>query len=172
MRRIAIALLLLVLLLSGCGGVSKEDYDAVCTERDALRTELQETQTELQELRDTPDRMTVKIKGDFIATVRALIPDYETDYETPRVAVVTLFQSTPFTVYTGAFTGQLEVGETYVFEIKEQAVEISLEEYEYSFPDPEVVFPQYNLCLSGFRLAEEGEGGLDSVHLEYEAYET
>ena len=39
MRRIGIMLLLLILLLTGCGGVSKEDYDAAVRERDALRRE-------------------------------------------------------------------------------------------------------------------------------------
>lgn len=168
MRRIGIALLLLALLLSGCGGVSKEDYDAVVRERDALRAELQEAQAEMQELLDEPDTVTVTLKGSFTATVRALIPDYVTDYETPRMAVVTLFQSTPFTIYSDSFTDQLEVGETYVFEIKENTVEVPLEEYERGFPDPEEMML---LWVSGFRPAEESDCGLDSVHLEYELCE-
>ena len=40
MKQIGSLLLLLVLLLSGCGGVSKEEYDAVVRERDALREEI------------------------------------------------------------------------------------------------------------------------------------
>ena len=44
MRRIISALLLLALLLTGCG-VSKEEYDAMVQERDALLAE-----AELQEL--------------------------------------------------------------------------------------------------------------------------
>ena len=36
MKQIGSLLLLLALLLTGCGGVSKEEYDAACAERDAL----------------------------------------------------------------------------------------------------------------------------------------
>ncbi len=155
---------LMIVSLAGCGGVSKERYDEVCAERDALKLELEELRNSPEE----PDTVRVKLKGTFTATVRALIPDYESDYTTPLMTVVTLFQSTPFTIYTGSFTEQLEVGKTYVFEIKEQVVEIPLSEYETGCPDPEVVFPQYNLRLSGFREASESDCGLDSVHLVYE----
>lgn len=171
MRRIGIVCLLL-LLLTGCGGVPKEDYVAVVRERDALRAELQEAQAELQGLRDEPDTVTVKVRGSFTATVRALIPDYETDYETPRVAVVTLFQSTPFTIYTMDLTQWLEVGKTYVFEVEMSRYDIiTREEYESgTVLEPEVVFSMYpSLYISNFHPAEEKDCGLDSVHLEYEA---
>ena len=184
MKRITSVLLLLALLLTGCGGVSKEDFSAVCEERDALRKELREfeeqreqelaaLQADLQYLQEqqekSPDTVTVKVTGEFTVTVRSLIPDYVTDYETPRMAVVTLFQSTPFTIYTGEFTEQLEAGETYVFEVKEETVEVSPEEYERGFPDPEEM---RLLRISGFRPAEEKDCGLDSVHLKYELYES
>ena len=175
MRRITSACLLLALLLTGCGGVSKEDYDTVVRERDALRAELQETQAELQELRDEPDTVTVKVTGEFTATVRALIPDYETDYETPRMAVVTLFQSTPFTIYTMDLTQWLEEGETYVFEVEMSRYDIiTRQEYESgTLLNPEVAFSMYpSLYISDFRPAEEKDCGLDSVHLEYELYES
>ena len=175
MKRIASVYLLLALLLSGCGGVSKEDYDALVRERDALRAELQETQTELQELRNEPDTVTVKIKGSFTATVRSLIPDYVTDGETPRMAVVTLFQSTPFTLF-GVDTDRLEAGETYVFEVEmNRCQDITREEYESgSLLTPEIILPMYHpyIRISGFRPAEESDCGLDSVHLEYELYES
>ena len=189
MKRITSVLLLLALLLTGCGGVSREDYEAVRAERDALRAELRELeerreqelaalQADLQYLQEqqeaSPDTVLVKLKGDFTATVWALIPDYVTDYETPRMAVVSLFQGTPFTIYTGEFTKQLEAGETYVFEVEMRSFEdISREEYESgSLLDPEVALSAYHLRISGFRLAEEKDCGLDSVHLKYELYES
>ena len=166
MRRIGIALLLLALLLSGCGGVSKEDYDAVVRERDALRAELEHEKA--------PDTVLVTIKGDFTATVRALIPDYVSDGETPRMALVTLFQSTPFTLF-GVDTDRLEAGETYVFEVEmNQCQDITREEYESgSLLTPEIILPMYHpyIRISGFRPAEESDCGLDSVHLEYELCE-
>ena len=164
MRRIGIALLLLALLLSGCGGVSKEDYDAVVRERDALRAELQEAQAEMQELRDSSDTMRVTLKGSFTATVRALILEGEAS----PMAVAELFQSEPFFLSTGEFTEQLEVGETYVFEIKtRENIEIPASDYASGCPDP-VDIAWYNLQVADFRVAEEADCGLDSCHLVYE----
>ena len=169
MKQIGSLLLLLALLLSGCGGVSKEEYDAVVRERDALREELQKQQEK------SPGTVTVKVTGEFTATVRSLIPDYETDDETPRMAVVTLFQSTPFTIYTGELTKHLEEGETYVFEVEMSRYDIiTRQEYESgTLLNPEVAFSMYpSLYISNFRPAEESDWGLDSVHLAYEACET
>ena len=165
MRRITSVCLLLALLMTGCGGVSKEEYDAVVQERDALLAEAELRELQAQEA--APSTVSVKLKGNFTATVRALIPDYVSDDQTPRIAVVTLFQSTPFTIYSGSFTERLKVGETYVFEIKEKTVEVSTEEYERNFPAPEGML----LWVSDFREAEESDCGLDSVHLEYELCE-
>ena len=163
MRRIGIMLLLLILLLTGCGGVSKEDYDAAVRERDALQEELQETQAKLQELRDSTDTMTGTLKGSFTATVRALL-----DYDVPEMAVVSLFQSTPFFLCTEKLTEQLEVGETYVFEIEtRENLEIPASEYASGCPDP-VDIPWHNLWAASARLAGEADGGLDSCHLVYE----
>ena len=163
MKRITSVLLLLALLLTGCG-ISKEEYDAVVQERDALLTELQETQAELQELRDSSDTMTVTLKGSFTATVRALILEGEAS----PMAVVELFQSTPFFICTRAVKEQLEVGETYVFEIKtRENIEIPASEYTSGYPDP-VDIAWYNLQVSDFRAAEEADCGLDSCHLVYE----
>lgn len=46
------------------------------------------------------------IGGSFTATVRDVIPDYCLDDTTPLVAVVTEFQSQPFTVYVGEELGK------------------------------------------------------------------
>ena len=161
--------MLLALLLSGCGGVSKEEYDAVVRERDVLREELKKQQEK------SPGTVTVKVTGEFTATVRSLIPDYETDDASPYMAVVTLFQSTPFTIYTGELTKHLEEGETYVFEVEMSRYDIiTRQEYESgTLLNPEVAFSMYpSLYISNFRPAEESDWGLDSVHLAYEACET
>lgn len=161
MKRIGSMVLLLVLLLTGCGGVSKEEYEAVCAQRDALREELEREQE--------PDTVSVTIRGGFTATVRDLIPDYVLDDKSPRMAVVTLFQSSPFALYVGDLGEQMKAGETYVFEIEAgESVEISEEEYAFGSPDPEIDIARYNLQVSGFRPAEEGEYGLESNGLVYE----
>ena len=46
------------------------------------------------------------IGGSFTATVRDVLPDYCLDDTTPLVAVVTAFQSPPFTVYVGEELGK------------------------------------------------------------------
>ena len=106
-RRSIISLLALLLALAGCGGVSREAYDRVCAERDALQARLEEAEV-----------LPVTVSGTFAARVRDLIPDYVLDSETPRVAVVTLFQSGPFTLQVGDLAQELEIGGTYVFEIE------------------------------------------------------
>lgn len=173
MRRIISALLLLALLLTGCGGVSKEEYAAMVQERDALLAEAELQELQAQEA--SPDTVTVKVTGEFTATVRSLIPDYVTDDKTPYMAVATLFQSTPFTIYTGELTKHLEEGETYVFEVEMSRYDIiTRQEYESgTLLNPEVAFSMYpSLYISNFRPAEESDWGLDSVHLAYEACET
>ena len=68
MKRMTGAVLLLVLLLSGCG-VSNEEYGAVCAERDALRAELQE----LQGTEEPSDTVTVKVQGSFTADRKSVV---------------------------------------------------------------------------------------------------
>lgn len=112
---------------------------------------------------DTDIKTTVS--GSFTVGVRDVIPDYCFDDRTPNVAVVTEFQSYPFTIFVGEEIGsQLEVGETYVFTIKPIVVEYSKEYLEkmslsslvWELPDFEIV---------DFRLANEDELGLESLCL-------
>jgi len=158
----------MIISLAGCGRVSEEQYNKICAERDAL-------QAELQELKDSappeePDTVWVKLSGTFTATVRALVPDYVSDNTTPMMAVVTLFQSTPFTIYTGDLTEQLEPGETYVFELKAETLKMTAEEYAYMSNEAflEEAAAKYGPRFSGFRKAAESDCGLDSVHLVFE----
>ena len=72
-RGLILSLLALLLALAGCGGVSREEYDRVCAERDALQARLEEAEA-----------LPVTVSGTFAARVRDLIPDYVLDSETPR----------------------------------------------------------------------------------------
>ena len=156
---------LIVLSLTGCGGISEEEYQQVCEERDALRLELQELQNSMEA--EKQDTVQVIISGTFAATVRDLIPDYVSD-ERLSMGIVTLFQCPPFLMYIGDFTDQLEIGKNYIFEIEPKIVEIKTKDYEIDLSYPEVVVPKYHLMLAGVRESEESERGLDSVHLTYE----
>ncbi len=157
-RRLILSLLALLLALAGCGGVSREEYDRVCAERDALQARLEEAEA-----------LPVTVSGTFAARVRDLIPDYVLDSETPRVAVVTLFQSGPFTLQVGDLAQELEIGGTYVFEIEpREDLEITAEEYEGGAPFADEAISRYGLRIAGFRAAREDEFGLDSSCIVFE----
>ena len=162
-RRLIISLLALLLALAGCGGVSREEYDRVCAERDALQARLEEARP------DGADALPVTVRGTFAARVRDLIPDYVLDSDTPRVAVVTLFQSGPFTLQVGDLAQELEIGGTYVFEIEpREDLEITAEEYEGGAPFADEAISRYGLRIAGFRAAREDEFGLDSSRIVFE----
>ena len=160
-RGLILSLLALLLALAGCGGVSREEYDRVCAERDALQARLEEA--------DGAEARSVTVSGTFAASVRDLIPDYVLDSETPRVAVVTLFQSGPFTLQVGDLAQELEIGGTYVFEIEpREDLEITAEEYEGGAPFADEAISRYGLRIAGFRAAREDEFGLDSSCIVFE----
>ena len=58
-----------------------------------------------------------QLEGSFLATVRGVIPDYVLDDSTPLIAILTTFQSGPFLALVGEEAAQLEVGESYIFQI-------------------------------------------------------
>ena len=88
------------------------------------------------------------ISGSFTATVRDVIPDYCLDDTTPLVAVVTEFQSRPFTVYVGEELGKK------LLEVQKLSTASLLREF--------------NLQITDCRPAEDGELGLESLHLTIE----
>ena len=108
------------------------------------------------------------VSGSFTVCVRDVIPDYCMDDVTKNVAVVTEFQSNPFTVFVGEeIANQLEIGQNYVFtinpikvdEAKEDLEEMSLASLVWELPGFEV---------AEFRLANENELGLESLTLTIE----
>lgn len=111
------------------------------------------------------------IRGSFTAIVREVIPDYALDDTTPQVAVVTLFQEGPFTVYIGEEWGKtLEPGQTYTFEVAETNVEdVRTSDMEQAYLDPVTAISQYHLQIENIRPATEGEWGLECNRLSIEA---
>ena len=108
----------------------------------------------------------VFVYGDFTATLRALTPDYVLDGDTPQVAILTLFQDTPFTLYIGYEKAyELEVGNTYTFELQTTEIEADPDELEY--PDPTYFLRKYNIGIENIRPAEEEELGLNAVRISY-----
>lgn len=154
----ALALIVLMALaLTGCeSGVSQEDYDA-------LRADYEAVCAELETLRRAGEGVRALASGGFTATVHALMQDYVLD-ESLSVAVVTTFQDYPFTVCLGEeLCAQLEVGETYVFEIEETTVTL----YGGHIPDLRTALACYGLRVSGVRVAQEEEMGVASLNVNF-----
>lgn len=107
------------------------------------------------------------ISGEFTVGVRDVIPNYCFDDVTPCVALVTEFQSYPFTIYVGEEIGsQLKKGNQYVFSIEPIEVNYSVEELQ-KMNLSSLVWEIGELKITGFRLAKEEELGLSSLQLSF-----
>ena len=105
------------------------------------------------------------VSGSFTVTVRNVIPDYCMDDSTPNVAVVTEFQSYPFTLFVGEEIGkELVVGETYVFTINPIVVDDTKESLE-SMSLSSLVWELPGFEITDFRVANDNELGLESLRL-------
>lgn len=160
MKKIAqIVSLLGVLCLTGCSNVSQSDYDALVAERNTL---LQENKAN--------KIVSATVHGSFVATVRSIIPSYTLDQTTPMVAVVTTFQNEPFTVFLGEdLITQVEPEKTYVFEIKEQEVNVTQQEFEEGaiIASPQLAIETHRLHISSIREAKTDEMGHQSSQMKY-----
>ena len=125
--------------------------------------------SEEQEENDAqPSDIETTVSGSFTVSVRDIIPDYCVDDVTPNVAVVTEFQSYPFTIFVGEEIGsQLAVGEVYVFTIKPMTVKYS-KDYLESMSLSSLVWELPEFEITDFRLANEDELGLESLSLTIE----
>ncbi len=110
----------------------------------------------------------VTVRGSFSVTVYDVISDYCYDDVTLNTAIVSQFQSYPFTLYVGKEIGeQLEANQVYVFTIKPVVIDYPkelLEKMKLSslvreLPDFEII---------DFRLANEDEVGMESLNLTIE----
>ena len=138
-------ILVLSLCIAGCGKSKTSEVDAI-KEEDTSRT---------------------RIRGEFTVGVRDVIPDYCYDDVTPCVALVTEFQSYPFTIYVGDEIGsQLQKGNQYVFSIEPIEVNYSVEELQ-KMNLSSLVWEIGELKIIGFRLAKEEELGLSSLQLSF-----
>ena len=134
--------------------------------------ELNKTETGVlveQEILDTQaSNIETTVRGSFTVCVRDIIPDYCFDDVTPNVAVVTEFQSYPFTIFVGEEIGsQLEIGKVYVFTIKPIVVGYAKEHLE-GMKLSSLVWELSGFEITDFRLANEDEIGLDSLYLTIE----
>lgn len=139
-----------------------------CNQSEPTQNSEQHTSTQTEQSNSEENTIQSTVSGSFTVSVRSVIPDYCYDDKTPTVAVVTEFQSYPFTMYVGEeIAEQLEPDNTYVFTIKPMVVDYSKEYLEqlnlssfvWEFPDFEI---------TDFRLANEEELGMSSLSLTIE----
>ena len=110
----------------------------------------------------------VMIKGQFTATVRALMPDYVYDDKTVQAAVLQLFQDMPFFIsMTPEICAQLTVGETYVFQISEQElITAKINLYEDGILSPNAII-RFFPYVDSVRAPQDDEIGLDTWNVTY-----
>ena len=108
----------------------------------------------------TPQMM--HVSGDFTATVRKLIPDYVSDPDTPRAAVVTLFQDGPFVLQLDEqICAQLQEDTTYTFIIGEQDAELPPSEYTSDGSVQDAALILWHIHVTDFREPTDEEYGLE-----------
>lgn len=156
-RSVLFLLVLVAIVMSACGNpeiTGEEEEVVVSDEHEGADGQLNDVKT--------------AVSGSFTVGVRAVIPDYCSDDTTLNVAVVTEYQSYPFTIFVGEEIGsQLEVGEVYVFTIKPIVVDCakeSLEKMELS----SLAWELPGFEITDFRLANEEEIGMGSLRLTIE----
>ena len=99
-----------------------------------------------------------QFSGSFTATVEQLLPDY---YALPgkTIAVVHFFQDKPFLLrFHEDLSGKLIEEKTYVFEF--EAFEVELPDSE---ENPNISDYMYSINITGYRTAEDGELGSNSI---------
>ena len=139
MKKIIATVLCLVLVLSlvGCGNNDQSSDTQQMT---------------------APQKCYAQFSGSFTATVEQLLPDY-CALPGKTVAVVHFFQTAPFLLrFQEDMTGKLVEGTVYVFEFKTFEVEIPADE-----KNPEISDYMYSIDVTNYRVAEDGELGLESI---------
>ena len=164
MKKIIVLIFTLVYVLSfiGCGNESADSNSII-----EQNTTESEVETEEDIVLSADENQSI-VSGSFTVGVRDMIPDYCLDDFTPNVAVVTEFQSYPFTLYVGEEIGrQLEIGQVYVFTIEPIVVDFP-KEYLEKLELSSLVWDLPGFKIIDFRLANDDELGLESLHLTIE----
>lgn len=117
----------------------------------------------------TASKRTVTVSGSFTVTVRALIPDYVTDYTTPRAAVVTLYQGEPVVLkLNDTVCSRLTVGQTYTFLVADQSVSMDASLLNSDGTVSRDALAKRSFHLSNFRAPEEGENSANCWRVKYQ----
>ncbi len=179
--RSTIALTAALVCLTGCGKqgpTPKPDESAksavsISIPDDAVSSEpdLVVTEDSAAAVPEDPDAYAqpqlCTVSGSFTATVRKLIPDYVTDPDTPRAAVVTLFQDGPFVIrLTDELCAKLQEDKTFTFLVGEQDVELCQWEFSNGGFVQDIALKEQKIQVTDVREATEEEYGLEGMRIE------
>ena len=107
---------------------------------------------------DGTEKRFVEFSGSFTATVEQLLSDYHA-LPGKTIAVVHFFQDRPFLLhFQKDLTGELMEGTSYVFEFEPFEVELPEDEEK-----PDISDYMYSINVTGYRVAEDNELGLEST---------
>ena len=149
--------LVLVFSLAGCGNndQSSDMHDANYEEGYTAGYETGYNDGK-QQMTD-PQKCYAQFSGSFTAAVEQLLPDY-CALPGKTIAVVHFFQDRPFFLYfQNDLTGEIIEGTPYVFEFEAFEAEIPNDE-----ENPELSDYMYSINVTSYRIAEDGELGVDS----------
>ena len=150
--------LVLVFSLAGCGNndQSSDTHDANYEEGYTAGYEVGYNDGKQQMAENK--KYFAQFSGSFTASVGQLLPDY---FALPgkTIAVVHFFQDKPFLLrFQEDMTGKLVEGTVYVFEFKTFEVELPADE-----KNPDISDYMYSIDVTNYRVAEDGELGLESI---------
>lgn len=152
----------LCLLLTGCSGISKEDYEKIVQENQQLQEQVEELQSQISNTEKLPD---VRITGGIVATLHDILPNPFVGDGVPRYALIQYFQSGLTLVKVDPeIANELEIGESYYFEIEPYTVRND----RYQFTKEQVMQLAHNgpwLTITDYREPQEDEWGITTKSL-------
>ena len=126
------------------------------------------------EASETAEPVTVTVSGSFTATVRAVMPDHETDDKTPRAAVIQFDRGSMFIMKIAPEVCKLlSPDETYTFLVDEQTVTLPSAEdlSEDGTLSADILTKQY-IAVGSVRAPRDSETGARGMRLTYKFAES
>ena len=160
MKKIIAIVLCLVLVLSlvGCANNNQSSDTHDTNYEEGYTAGYEAGYNDGKQQMTAPQKCYAQFSGSFTATVEQLLPDY-CALPGKTIAVVHFFQTAPFLLrFQEDMTGKLVEGTVYVFEFKTFEVELPADE-----KNPDISDYMYSIEVTNYRVAEDGELGLESI---------